>query len=105
LSGRLEAAIPAELPGRWKGSQRFTVAPYRTVRLVWAGSYPRREERHFSFPVTLQLDRFPKSMREEVSWEVGNPLRIRPALHAGTSLLEVENPSGEPFEGVLAWNV
>jgi hypothetical protein len=98
----VEAAVPPEIDGGWVGGSRFDLAPGASTRLVWQGTFTRREERSFHVPVTVTVEGRPTPMRDAVTWSVANPLRIRPSLRADGVLLEIENPSGEPFEGVVA---
>jgi len=103
LSGSVEAEIPKELTGKWARSNRFRLKPNETAQLTWQGTWALREDRTFHVPVALKVDGL-APMRQEVAWEVANPLRVRLALRADAVLLEVENPSGEPFEGVAKFN-
>jgi polysaccharide biosynthesis protein PslG len=102
LRGQVEAAVPPEIDGGWVGGSRFDLAPGASTRLVWQGTFPRREARSFQIPVTVTVEGQPAPLRDTVTWSVQNPLRIRPSLRADGVLLEIENPSGEPFDGVVA---
>jgi hypothetical protein len=106
LGGNVEAKIPEDIKGKWTRSRggaslpaRFRLKPRETAHLTWQGTFPRREDMTFHVPITLNVDGL-APMTQEVSWEVGNPLRMRLALRTNGVVLEVENPSGEPFDGV-----
>lgn len=103
LNGSVEAVIPPELSGQWTRPPRFRLRPNETAQLTWQGACALREERTSRVPVTVKLDGL-APMTEEVVWEVANPLRIQLALRSDAVLLDVENPAGEPFEGVAQLN-
>ncbi len=103
LDGSVEVEIPKELPGKWTRSNRFRLKPNEMAQLTWQGAFALREDRTFHVPVTVKVDGL-APMRQEVTWEVANPLRMKLALRSDAVLIDVENPLGEPFDGVAKLN-